>query len=201
MPVSYTHLDVYKRQVVLRPTVNGSHRHYRRLQRQRLAAHDSLQRLSLIHISEPRPKEAVCRDSSESNQNSFRNQLALRAVISLAPRLHHHPLAHRVQNQIRRTMQFQLLQNVLAVRFHRVHAEEEPRGHLLIAVAFRDQLQHLALSRCQQLEPVFPARALQPRHVILLQQSLYLRTEVRLSRHHRADRGDQFVLRLSLIHI
>src|ERR1051325_4326687 len=58
----------------------------------------------------------------------------------------HNPFSDSVQNQVRRPTHLQLLENILAVRLHRVNAQEQAAGDLFVAVAFGDELQHFALA-------------------------------------------------------
>src|SRR5437773_6108198 len=60
-------------------------------------------------------------------------------------------LANGIKNQLRRTMQIQLLQNIAAVRLHRMQTKVEHSRDALVRLAFRQQLQHLPLAGSKQL--------------------------------------------------
>src|SRR4051794_33055278 len=78
---------------------------------------------------------------------------------------------HRVEHDLRRIVQIQLLHQIRAMAVYRVGAELQSIRDLLVRIAFRKQLKHLPFSFCKQIPGIVEVALLHKAHVIF-EQSL-----------------------------
>src|SRR5919201_866742 len=104
--------------------------------------------------------------------------------------------ADRVAGQLDAVAHPQLVEDVLTVSLHRLHADHELLGDLLRRVRLGDQLQHLELARRQDLEVVVPAL-----DDVLDEARDRRGVEERLAAHRPPHRLDDVVVGVRLEHV
>src|SRR5579863_4458069 len=91
-------------------------------------------------------------------------------------------------------MQVQFLLQVSAMRLHRVQAEIEKLGNLLVRLELRQQLKNLPFAWRQQVVAILSAASPDFSNVVLHQNPRDFRTEESLALVYGFDRGDQIPL-------
>ena len=96
-------------------------------------------------------------------------------------------LHDRKPHQLPRRVQIQLLHDPPAMRIHRVHAQIQKSGDILIRLPLGNQVQHLTLPATQQIQRI--------RHmptVIAQHRITHRRIQIPITLGHRAHRQQQF---------
>ena len=105
------------------------------------------------------------------------------------------PFPDGVENQLRHAVKIQLLENVAAVRIHRVDAQMKEVGDFLVGPAFRKQLQDLAFARGQKIVAILDVLVPYLANIIFKQHLADHRAEERFSVGNRSHGSNQIRLR------